>query len=340
MPEVTQKQVAAVVGVDVSTVSRALDPAKSHMVKAETLALIRETADRLGYRVDQVAGALRRGSTNTAGVIVADLGNPFFAPIIHGISQTLSPHQLVPVIGETNYDHDVLVRQLDRFLSRRVDAMIVVAARLGDSAAIEDAACAVPTILAASGLVGCSVPQVLHDDRGGARLVAEHLHALGHRRVVELRGPSYTRNFADRHLGFRDACVRAGVELLELPQTAERPGREQGEHLARLLLALHGDDLPTAVFAHNDLLALGALTVLKQSGVAVPGDVSLAGYNNALMVDQLDPPLTTVHYPGSEIGRSAGLLALNLIRGVAAPAEPVHLAPQLHVRNSTAPPRG
>ncbi len=132
--DVTLKDIAESIGVNASTVSRALDPAKAHLVNAATLARVREAAKHLGYRGDHVAGSLRRRATATIGVIVADLANPFIAPVIHGIAKALAAEQMLPLIFETQDDAERLTWGVDHLLSRRVDAIIVAGARFGDRA--------------------------------------------------------------------------------------------------------------------------------------------------------------------------------------------------------------
>jgi LacI family transcriptional regulator len=333
---VTLKDIAERIGVNASTVSRALDPAKAHLVKAETIARVREAAKHLGYRGDHVAGSLRRRATATVGVIVADLANPFIAPVIHGIAKTLAAEQMLPLIFETQDDPEQLQWGVDSLLSRRVDAIIVAGARFGDRSVLEAATRFTPVVIAVRGIPGSPLPHVLHDDRAGGALAARHLIELGHTRLAELRGPMDVGNFVARHEGFRDACKDAGVELVDALGYGSRPIREEGERLARDLLELHAGSLPTAVFAHNDLMAIGALSVFRQHGLACPDDVSLVGYNNSPAMDQVNPPLTSVAYPGIEVGQSAGALALQLIARNDRPTPGAVFQPTIVVRESTA----
>ncbi len=335
----TLKDIAESIGVNASTVSRALDPAKAHLVKAETIVRVREAAQHLGYRGDHVAGSLRRRVTATVGVIVADLANPFIAPVIHGIAKALTTEQMLPLIFETQDDPEQLKWGVDRLLSRRVDAIIVAGARFGDRQVLEAATRFTPVVIAVRGLPGSPLPHVLHDDRAGGAMAARHLIDLGHTRIAELRGPMDVGNFVARHEGFRDSCKDAGVELVELADYGSRPIREDGERLAIELLDLYGGSLPTAVFAHNDLMALGALGVFREHGLDCPTDVSLVGYNNSPTIDQVDPPLTSVAYPGIEVGRAAGVLALQLIASNDRPIPGAVFPPTIFVRESTAPPR-
>ena len=302
----TLKDIAESIGVNASTVSRALDPAKAHLVNEATIARVREAAKDLGYRGDHVAGSLRRRATATVGVIVADLANPFIAPVIHGVAKALAAEQMLPLIFETQDDAGRLSWGVNHLLSRRVDAIIVAGARFGDRHVLEAATRFTPVVVAVRGLPGSPLPHVLHDDRAGGAMAARHLIDLGHTRLAELRGPMDVGNFVARHEGFRDACSDAGVELVDGLGFGSTPIREEGERLANDLLNRHGSCLPTAIFAHNDLMALGALSVFRVHGLVCPRDVSLVGYNNSPTIDQVDPPLTSVAYPGAEVGHAAG----------------------------------
>lgn len=323
--------VAQEAGVHPSTVSRALDPTKQGRVKDSTRQLIIEVADRMGYRPDLVARGLQSGRTGTVGVVVADLANTFITPLVHGIAAELQSAQMLPMIAETQDDHVWMANTLDHMIGRRVDGIIALAARAADQAILEDATRIVPVVLLSRPLEGTSIPQVTHDDRGGGRVVAEHLHKLGHRVVAQLHGPSDVLNFPRRSAGFREVVEEAGMTEVVVPAEADRPAIDDG---ARLMAALLDEtaDLPTAVFAHNDLMAVGALSVLRSRGLRVPEDVSLVGYNDVPIVGHLTPPLTTVRQRTLELGRHAGDAMVRLLRGES--VEDVVLDASLVVRGS------
>ncbi|MPZ52136.1 MAG: substrate-binding domain-containing protein [Acidimicrobiia bacterium] len=324
--------IAREVGVHPSTVSRALNPAKASMVRPDTRIKVEEAARRLGYRPDLVARGLQSGRTATVGVIVADLGNTFVTPIIHRLTSALETAGMVPIIGETQDDHERFTRILDHIISRRVDAVVTAAARSGDKEILESAGRLLPVVVAARPLEGTSLPQVIHDDRAGARLVAEHLADLGHKRVGQLRGPLDVANFSQRAEAFSEACQRLDLEEIPVFGIGERPIFDEGRRLMEMLLE-DTDRLPTAVFAHNDLMALGALSTLHAAGLSVPDDVSLVGYNDLPAMDLVAPPLTTVRYPSREIGTAAGELIVEVLGG--AEPEDVCLDTHLVVRKST-----
>ncbi len=332
----TLADIAAELDLHPSTVSRALDPAKAAMVKAPTRRRIVETADRLGYRPNLAAKGLKEGRTATIAVIAADLGNPWVTPIIHGLTSRMTSSGSVPVIAETGDDSSTLAALLDHMVARRVDAIVVLAARRADREIIEATSRLVPTVVAARPLEDIGVPVVRERSRLGGRLLAEHFAELGHRRVAQLRGPEEVLNFPNRAEGFSARASEMGLEEATPRLVAARPTIDEGSRLMDELL--DRGPLPTAVFAHNDLLAVGAVAALRRRAQSVPDDVSVAGYNDMPLTEHLDPALTTVRFPGWQVGHEAATVALSLAAG-----EPrfgdVALDPEFVPRRSTAPPR-
>jgi LacI family transcriptional regulator len=329
---VTLHDVARAADVHISTVSRALDPTKSVRVKEATRQRIIETANELGYRPDLVARGLKSGKTGTIGIVATDLGNTFVTPIIHGITASLEPAGMLPAIAETQDDHARMINIIDHMLSRRVDGVIALAARASDREILESANQLVPVVLAGRPLDDTSLHQVIHDNEAGGRLVAEHLGALGHRVVAQLRGPDDVANFPRRAKGFSSAAARERMTEVIIPEIAERPVIHEGRRLMETLLDT-SSEVPTAVFAHNDLMALGALSVLRLRGIRVPDDMSLVGYNDMETVDYLTPPLTTVRYQSLEAGRRSGTMILQLLAGE--DPDDVWLEPTLIARGSS-----
>lgn len=339
MPEVTLKDVAQAAGVHPSTVSRALDPAKTWLVNAQTRERVIAAAGELGYQPDVLASSLRRGRTDTIGMVVSDLGNPYIAPVVRGIENALEGRGLMAMIAETQDDQTRTNRVFDHLLRRRVDAIITAATRASDRAILKKVARTVPTVLAVRPLARSGLPSITNDDRLGATLAAQHLADLGHRRVAQLVGPLDVGNFELRRQAFADTARRAGIEVLEIPETATTPTLPEGRRLMVALLQRH-PRLPTAVFAHNDLMALGALAVLGEYGVSCPNDVSLIGYNDTPTAAFTNPALTTVSLPGYELGRLAAEMAVTLVERPATAPTQLCLPPSLVVRGSTTtPPR-
>jgi LacI family transcriptional regulator len=334
VPKVTLKDVAARAGVHPSTASRALDPEKGSLVRDETAVRVRAAAEELGYQGDAVASGLRRGRTNTLGIVVADLGNPFIAPVVRGIENHLEGRGLMALIAETRDDHGRMNRVLNNLASRRVDAVIVTGARSGDERALRKAQQQIPIVLAVRHLPGSGIPAITHDDERGGRLAAEHLLQLGHRRIAQLCGPRDISSFRERAAGFRSCLRDHGIEVIEVDDTAEHPILAEGRRLMELLLA-RLPELPTAIFAHNDLMAFGALEALAHQGRSCPEDVAVVGYNDTPMTAFTDPPITTVRLPGYELGRMAADTAVMLIEDHQQPRTSLSLPPVLVPRHST-----
>jgi DNA-binding LacI/PurR family transcriptional regulator len=276
------------------------------------------------------------GRTQTIAVIAADLGNTWVTPIVHGIASRMSVEGIVPIIAETNDDSAVLANLIDHMLSRRVDGLIVLAARLPDAAVVSSAARIVPVVVAARGLPDIDVPTVSVDDRLGGEIVAEHFADLGHEVVAQLMGPADVANFALRREGFSTAAKRRGLRELPMLGEAARPTQEEGHRLMHQVLT-ESREWPTAVFAQNDPMAVGAIVALRERRLKIPDDISIAGSNDMPLTEVLTPGLTTVRYPGWEVGHAAAGVAIRLLDGDAH-VDSVCLDPVLVPRGSTAPP--
>lgn len=334
MPKVTVNDVAALAGVHASTVSRALDSDKSSLVSDETRARVRAAADELGYRRDAIARGLRRGRTNTLGVVVADIGNPFIAPVLRGIENSLEGRGMMALVAETQDNHGRMNRVLDHMRSRRVDAIITTAARTGDERLINKVAQDVPVVLAVRDLAGSKLPAITHDDERGGRLAAEHLLELGHRRIAQLAGSRDISSFMGRYKGFRDGLRGSGAELIEPDDVGAHPIMAEGQRLTELLLDQH-DEPPTAIFAHNDLMAIGALKALAAHGLSCPRDIAMVGYNDTIMMEFTAPAMTTVRLPAYGVGRMAADIAVMLMENSGEPVTRLALPPTLVARDST-----
>jgi LacI family transcriptional regulator len=331
---ITLRDVAEAAGVHVSTASRALDPDRSNRVNAATAARVRAQAARLGYRPDVIARGLRRGRTATVGVVVADLANPFLVAVLRGVENVLEPRGFMPLIAETRDEPANLRTALERLADRRVDALITTAAV---PAVAEDLASfaeyEAPVVLAVRSLTGTGLPTVDADEQLGGELVAGFLVQLGHRTLAQLCGPQQLATFADRARAFAATATRLRAEIVEFNAAATEPTFEEGRRLMGYLLA-HAVTRPSAIFVHNDPMAVGALDVLKRSGLRCPEDISIVGYNDNPYMDQVCPPLTTVRIHSYEIGREAATMCLRLLTDEA--VEDIRIAPELVVRDSTA----
>jgi LacI family transcriptional regulator len=337
--EVTLRDVARLAGVHPSTVSRSLDPGQSDRVSEETRARILQVVRDLDYQPDLLAKGLRGQRTHTVGILVPDLGNPVFTRLIRGINTALERRGYMSLVVDTEDDPTRLKRTLDLFSRRRVDAVITACTRQRDRATLRRfAQRGAPIVMTMRWIGNLDLPTVANDDLRGGALAAQHLIGLGHRRIAQLHGPTDIESFLERGSGFRDTAHRAGLDPIT-QESATQGIVSEGRRLMRLLLRSAAEP-PTGVFAHNDLMAIGAIEALEEGGLACPGDVSIIGYNDIPLTEHLDPPLSTIRMPVTDVGRVAAETALALVddRPTRA-AVAITLQPTLVARGSTAPPR-
>jgi LacI family transcriptional regulator len=325
-------------GVDRATISRALSEDKSHLVAPATREKIRAEAALLGFSPDFAAATLRRGRSRTIGILTPDLLNEVLVRVIREIVSymnrgTSAASHIVPLIGETGDRQDEFKRLLRTFLARRVDAVVSLASTERDVDELVDAARQVPVVLAVRSLSGASFPSALCDDEAGGALAASHLASLGHRVVCQIQGPRRAATFKNRSLGFARICKKA--KLVESPRRIEANWATSLEGKLALSQMLKAPKRPTAVFAHNDELALGLIEAMREKGLRYPDDLAIIGFNNTEASKVLAVPLTTFDYPVTEVGRHAGELVEALIEDRTADWETKIFPPSLVPRAST-----
>jgi LacI family transcriptional regulator len=335
--EPTLRDVARLAGVHPSTASRCMDAVQSARIGAATRERVLAAARELGYQLNPAASSLRSRRTMTVGVLIPDFRNPIYGSLLTGINDRLEDSGYTAVIVETKDDERRMARALEVMRERRVDAVINTAAREQDQRLLARfIGLGIPLVLTSRDLPALDVPKILSDDFGGATLAAEHLVELGHRRIVQLGGPPVIAAFAQRARGFQFALGESGSGASALEKRAGLASVDEGRQL--MGEALREDGALTAVFAHNDLLAMGAIAAARQAGLSCPGDVSVVGYGATPLTEYLDPALTTVLYPAVQMGRSAAETVLSVLRGDEPPSA-VALRPRLIIRASTAPAR-
>ncbi len=327
----TIRDVAAHAGVSKSLVSLVLagDPRVSDVRRQAVDAAIRE----LGYRPNLRARALSRRRTDTVGVLINDLTNPWFVELLAGLAGTLHSAGLSPVLADGRTDRRVGVDSIDTFLRQDVDGIVVVGGSL-EEAAIVDAAARIPVVLA--GTREPVLPTgdvVVNDDTAGAALAARHLVELGHTRIAHLRGPGEVGRL--RLAGFQATLAAAELDAERYLETGGL-NEDSGYAAARRLLARR--DRPTAIFAYNDMSAIGTLSAADDLGLWVPQDVSLVGYDNTYLSRIRHISLTSVDNGNFPVGTQAGRFLVDRIATPDLPSR-LHLVPAtLEVRGSTAAP--
>jgi LacI family transcriptional regulator, galactose operon repressor len=333
----TLRDVARRVGVHESTVSRVLNPATRHMFTPDVVRRVTEAAGALGYRPNPIAYSLKTNRTLTVGVLIPDLTNPLFPPVLRGIEDTLGAADYTAIIANTDNLEARAATALDRMKGRRVDGLILATARREDAVISDIIAEEVPCVLINRTTDAGKIPAVVTDDVRGIGLTVEHLVGLGHRRIAHIAGPQTVSTGHDRYLGFFEAMRRHRLDT-DLVIFCDAFSEPAGA--AAMAELMTGDDGFTAVIAANDMLAIGCYDALARQGRVCPRQVSVTGYNDMPFVDKLSPPLTTVRIPQYAIGAEAARMLLALIKTPAEPPPSVLLCPTLVIRSSTAPPGG
>ncbi|GAA5053996.1 LacI family transcriptional regulator [Thermocatellispora tengchongensis] len=323
----TIRDVANASGVHVSTVSRTFSA--PHLVNPATRNRVLAAAEDLGYRPNRVARALTTGRTNNLGLIVADIANPFFPPLIKSAQAHARERDYHVFVADTDEDH-LVEEELIQTLAKQVDGVLLCSPRLGNRA-IERLAADIPLVVVNRRVKGMSA--VLMDVAHGARLAVEHLLALGHRRLALVTGPSGSWTSGEMRAAAAQRAKDAGIELVILGPNAPT---ERGGLAAAAQVRRSG---ATGVLAYNDMVAIGLIEGLSERGVSVPGDISVIGVDDIVPGRLNRPKLTTVAMPTSAAGRTAVDLLLQAVgAGEAATPALATLETSLVVRESTAPP--
>lgn len=326
-------------GVHKSTVSRAMDPARRHLISTELLQRVEAAARELGYRPNRAAAALSTGRSRTIGVLLPDITNPVFPPILRGIEDALDGDGYFALLANTSGRDDAAQTAVERMQAQRVEGFLVATA-VRDDTWLEGLRKSGARIVLVNRTDGRGeLPAVISDDMLGMRLAVDHLVALGHRRIAHLAGPGSFSTGLSRRIGFEQALRAQALEPAAVAECAAYS--VEAGHAAMLPLCTRKrGKLPfSAVVAANDLIALGALQALRERGIAVPGEVSVIGHNDMPLLDQVSPPLSSVRIQHYEMGYRAARLLLEQLRGTPGSVEAtVVLRPTLVVRGSTAAP--
>lgn len=323
---VTLADVAKAAGLSASTVSRALsNPDK---VNAGTRVRVRKVAQTMGYVPNRVVRPRKALRSDLIGLIVPDIADPVFPPIIKAVQARATNKGKTLLIADVDeYGSDEIQRA--KVMHPRVAGLIVASPRTRDERLAELAALQ-PIVFINREVPGAA--GVLIENSEGMREAVEHFTALGHRRVGYLGGPRRSWSNLQRQHAVRQACIGQGVELVEFgpfePQIQAGVRAADLVHAARI----------TAVIAYDEMIALGLMTRLNERGVRAGRDISVIGIDDSPMSGMAYPTLTSIHVPGAEAGAAAVDLVLDLADAAMASTTPlIHLETRLVVRGSTSP---
>lgn len=328
-PAITLEAVARRAGVHTSTVSRALNPATARRVSPTTVTRIRQIAQELGYEPNPWARSLRINKTHLIGLVIPRLTESVVATMFEAAEERARRNGYQAITVSTQDDPGEQDRLARTLLDRRVDGLVLATCRAKDRLPARLEAEGVPLVLMnrASG----NHATVRPDDERGGYIATEHLLDLGHRRIGMIAGPLDTVPTIHRLEGYRQAHAAAGLPVDEKLIVKSRLDMDSGAAAARQLLSLRKP--PTAIFAINDVVAIGAMWVANQHGLQIPDDLAIVGYNDLPLSARLPIPLTSVAVPLADMGQHAIDLLVDRINGLPRAS---HVLPvQLHVRASS-----
>jgi len=306
--KVTIKDVARATDVHVSTVSRALSPNGRASLSTEVVAKIRAAAAEMGYRPNRVAAGLRTSRTMSVGIVIPDITNTLFPPIVRGVESVLEGAGYASILVNTDNDAKREARLFDVLMERGVDGIIDAAVTNSDDKIVNMAA-NVPIVTANRLVEGSGIPAVINDDASGVRLMAQRLYDTGHRNIGFLAGPALLSTSIARRKAFEAAMHQLGLPAnADVVAVADNYAEDEGSRCAEYLLDKHPD--VTALLCSNDRLAIGAIDALQGRGLSCPADVSITGFNDIPFLDLIPPGLTTVQILQFDLGRIAAEILL------------------------------
>ncbi len=327
--------VAKLAGVSTMTVSRVIN--NSGYISPSTRERVERAITQLGYVPNALARSLRFKQTKTIALILTDITNPFFTTVARGVEDAASEQGFSVILCNTDESESKEGEYLNMLLQKQVDGILLVPARCSSESISMLQSRSVPTVVLDRRVEGVQVDAVLGDSEEGAYQLVRHLLDLGHRRIAVLSGPRSVSTATDRVAGFRRAMTKAGLTIDESMVQYEAFSQEAGYRMTqRVLAAAHR---PTALFAGNNFIAVGAFGALRDAGLKVPEEMSLVAFDDLPLPLAMDPFLTVAAQPAYEMGRRATELLLDRLTGEA-PEEcrDVVLPVTLVVRRSSAPP--
>ncbi len=342
--QVTFRQVAERTGVHVSTVSRALDAERCHLISSDIVARVEAAAKELGWLPNRVAASLRKGRSMAIGALIPDMLNQVAAQIMQGLEAAVVKRGYFPLIMsmQAAASSRAVVEML---LSQRVDGVVVMVDSLADMIGGMLAKKGVPAVLTARRDVAGRMSAVLSDRVMAAELAIDHLVQLGHREIAVLAGPQSQENGIERLQYTLASLRRHGLEPMRVGICNDFSRDEGIGACAEMLAELRSTTQRThftAICAASDILAVGAYEAIRRAGLVIPRDISVVGQNDMMVAELVSPALTTVRMHHYEMGLQAGHLLIDEIEAgsidgaVKRPARVITLRPELVVRESTA----
>jgi DNA-binding LacI/PurR family transcriptional regulator len=330
------QEIAKMAGVSLGTVSHVLN--NSAKVREPKRTRVLEAIQAAGYQPSQLARGLRRDTTNMIGMIIPDITNPFFPAVVRGAEDVAFSNGYRLILCNTDNDHSKEIMHLNELRTYLPAGLIVIPSNFSDLTAQAES-----YRRAGTGVVCVdrlpkhwSGDSVTANNEVGAYNATRHLLQLGHTRLATITGPLQFTNAKERLGGFKRAMKEAKLHLSP-EYTQETSFDKRGGH-AKTLILLRLIPRPTAIFAGNDMIALGALLAVREAGLRCPEDISVIGFDDLDLAETTNPSLSSVSQSGYQLGTTAARLLLDRREGDTGPAKHIVLETVLNLRNSVAPP--
>lgn len=328
---VTISQVAKRAGVSSTTVSHVIN--ETRFVSSAVRERVQQAMDELGYQPNALARSLRRGETHTLGLILPDSSNPFFAEVTQNVEVAAFDQGYNVILCNAEGSPAKERLYLDVLQKRQVDGLILLSTGEDGESLSQSLRRDIPIVLVDRDLPTADADVVLADNRSGAFLATSHLLQLGHRRIGCISGPSHITPSARRVSGYIDALADSGIAFSDTLVVRGDFHPESGRVGAHVLLGR--PDRPTAIFACNDLMAIGVVRAASERGINVPTDLSVVGFDDIQLASYITPSLTTVVQPKAEMARTAVQLLVERMTDRSLSARRRVLSPMLVVRESS-----
>ncbi|MGA2857876.1 MAG: LacI family DNA-binding transcriptional regulator [Candidatus Sulfotelmatobacter sp.] len=334
-PPVTMRQIAERARVSIGTVSHVINGTAKVREKLKQRVL--EAIRSLGYQPSQLARGLRRNQTSMLVMIIPDVTNPFFPAVVRGVEDVAYQSSLRLVLCNTDNDPRKEISYLNELRSYRPAGWLVIPAADSEiTAQLKSAVSGPPVVCLDRQPKDWNGDVVLVANEAGAYSATRHLLRMGHRQLAVITGPLHLANAVERLKGFKRALAKAKVSIEPDYVQEARFERNSGYQAAKRLLGML--PRPTAIFACNDLMALGVLLAARELGLHCPEELSIVGFDNLDFAEFTAPALTTVYQPGYQLGTTAARLLLERVAGLKQPHKRIVLPTELKIRQSVAPP--
>lgn len=314
------------------TVSRVIN--NSGYASPEVRERVLEAVAELGYVPNALARSLHIKRTHTLALVLTDIGNPFFTTVARGVEDVASSRGFSVMFCDTDEAEEAEAEHVRLLLQKQVDGLLLVPASLSPKSVEMARRRDVPLVILDRRVTGTTIDTVRCDSEGGAYAIVRHLLDLGHRDIAVLSAAPRVSVAVDRVAGARRAFEEAGLPFDEGRVLYGRPETPSGRQMARAALSLR--PRPTALFATNNLITIGAFATLREAGLRVPEDISLAGFDDLPEPLVLEPFLTVAAQPAYEMGRLGAELLLKRLEEKPGQAQEIVLPTELVVRRSTA----